>query len=293
MSAPTSYGEVYDRGYRHYEGPRQGRLHAIWALARYSMARALGVKKGWSSKVIPILLYVGALLPVIVVIGVSAFFPAANILDYPGLFATIFLLEGIFVATIAPELLCPDRREGTLPLYFSRAMTRPDYVTGKLLAAGLLTLSISLTPALILWLGKQFLSGTPLQAMRDNAVDLWKILVAGALIALYLGAIGLLVSSFTKRKGVAVGIIILGFTITEAFAGALAMAVRDVKPWNEWVEYLSPSRTAAGLVNQLWPPRGDRPSVGVETSALQISLVMLAVIAVCCLVMFRRYGNRD
>ncbi len=74
MSAPPAtpaYGEIYDRGYRHYDGEREGRLHAIWARARYSMARALGIKKGWTSKIIPILLYTGALLPVIIGIGIS------------------------------------------------------------------------------------------------------------------------------------------------------------------------------------------------------------------------------
>ena len=39
------YGEVYDRGYRHYDGPRLGRGHAIWALVLYSMKRAVVLKK--------------------------------------------------------------------------------------------------------------------------------------------------------------------------------------------------------------------------------------------------------
>ena len=296
MSVPVvpdaRYGEVYDRGYGHYEGARRGRFHAVWALSRWSIARALGLKKGWGSKIIPVLLYVGALLPVIVAIGVTALVPQADFLDYPGYFATIFLLEGIFVATIAPEMMSPDRREGVLPLYFSRPISRPDYVVAKLLAAAILTLSISLAPALILWLGLQLLADAPLATMRDNGGDLGRIVVAGTTIALYLGAIGLLISSFTKRKGVAVGVIVLGFLISEALSGALAFALGDRAPWDEWVVFLSPTRTAAGLVDALWPSP-EAAGFGVGLPLWSIVAVMAGVVVLCCAVMFGRYAGRD
>lgn len=287
------YGEVYDRGYQHYEGGRHGRLGNVWALTRWSMARALGLKKSWTAKVIPFLLYLGALLPVIVAIGVSAFLPGADVLDYPALFATIFALEGIFVATVAPEMVCPDRREGVLPLYFSRPIRRGDYVLAKLVAVAILTLSISLAPAAILWIARQLLAGDPLAAMADNIGDLGKIALAGTLIALYLGAIGLLISSFTKRKGVAVGIIIVGFTVTEGLVTALVIALRDSPPWNRWVEFLSPSRTASGLVQSLWPPERADEAFGTTMPLPVIVAVMAGLVALCCVAMFARYANRD
>ncbi|MFM9106426.1 MAG: ABC transporter permease [Chloroflexota bacterium] len=295
MSAPPAgYGEIYDRGYRRYDGPRQGRLGSIWALARYSMARAVGLKKGWTSKIIPILLYVGSVLPVIVAIGIKAFVPTFNAIDYGTVFISIFLLEGIFVATIAPEMLCPDRREGTLPLYFSRPMTRGDYVTGKLVAAALLTLSIALTPQVILWLGNQLLSGSPLDAMRENLGDLGKVLLAGTAIAFYLGAIGLAISSFTRRKGIAVGIIIVGFTMSQALAAALTIALRDVQPWGEWAGFISPSLTVEALVTGLWPPASGQVSpLAIDAPLASALAVMAAVVALCCAVMYRRYGSRD
>ncbi len=292
-AAPEArYGEVYDRGYGHYDGPRRGRLHGVWALARWSMARALGLKKGLGSKVIPILLYVGALLPAIVDIGVRAFIPEGGLFDYPDYFGGIFLLEGIFVATIAPEMMSPDRREGVLSLYFSRPISRPDYVVAKLLAAAILTLSISLAPAFILWLGRQLLADAPLAAMGDHLGDLGRILVAGGGIALYLAAIGLLISSFTKRKGVAVGGIVLGFLISESLSQALSFALRGQEPWNEWIGFLSPSRTAAGLVEGLWA-LADDARFGVDLPLWTIVAVMAGVVALCCAVMFGRYAGRD
>jgi hypothetical protein len=82
-----------------------------------------------------------------------------------------------------------------------------------------LTLSVSLIPGAVLWLGFQLLEDRPLAAMRDNLGDLGRIAVAGTMIAIYLGAIGLLISSFTGRKSIAVGVIVLGFLITEALRG--------------------------------------------------------------------------
>ncbi|CAA9543060.1 MAG: hypothetical protein AVDCRST_MAG59-1019 [uncultured Thermomicrobiales bacterium] len=294
-TAPDArYGEVYDRGYGHYEGTRRGRLQGVWALARWSMARALGLKKGWGSKVIPILLYVGALLPVVAVIGITAFVPAADVFGYADYFGGIFLLEGIFVATIAPEMMSPDRREGVLPLYFSRPISRPDYVVAKLVAAAILTLSISLLPATILWLGRQLLADAPLDAMRDNLGDLGRIAVAGGLIALYLGAIGLLISSFTGRKGVAVGVIVLGFLISEALSGALTFALAEQGTLTDWVALLSPTRTSAGLVEGLWPTiEGPEFGTFVSFPLWAIGAAMVAVVAVCCAVMFGRYAGRD
>ena len=67
------YGEVFDRGYRHYDGPRLGRNHARRALIGYSVKRAMGIKKSWTAKVIPMFLYIAVSIPVIVSIGIAGF----------------------------------------------------------------------------------------------------------------------------------------------------------------------------------------------------------------------------
>ncbi|HEU0113389.1 MAG TPA: ABC transporter permease subunit [Thermomicrobiales bacterium] len=295
MTAPAAprYGEIYDRGYQHYTGTRLGRRHAIWALSRYSMSRALGLKKSWTAKIIPILLYIALLIPVVVAIGVQAFFaavfPVNNFLDYPAYFGGVFLIEGVFVATIAPEMLCPDRQERVLPLYFSRAITRPDYVFGKLLAAGVLTLTVSLVPAALLWIGRQFLAPSPLAAMRNHLDDLGRIAVAGVLIAFYLGAIGLAISSFTGRKSIAVGIIIIGFLMAEAISGALTFAFENNERARAWLGFLSPTRTTAALVGALW----NVDAGGIDAPLPAIVGVMLAVIAICVGIMYGRYVPND
>jgi ABC-2 type transport system permease protein len=288
-AAPSQYGEIFDRGYLHYDGPRMGQAHTIWALARYSIARALGVRRPWTAKIIPMLLYGAAAIPVLIAIGIRAFVPQFQFLNYPELFGAIFMLVGIFVALIAPEMVSSDRHDRLLPLYFSRPIGRAGYVTAKLLATGLLTLSMSLLPAVALWLGNGLLADDPLAAMRDNLDDLGRIVIAGTLIAFYLGTIGLVIASFTSRKSVAVGIIVLGFVISESLSFAISEAFGEDGALARWAFALSPSRTTGALVAGLF----DVSDFMSNASTLEAIGVMAAVTLICCLVIFAWYQRRD
>lgn len=287
---PVRRGEVYDRGYRHYDGERLGRKHAFAALVRYSMKRALGIKKGWGSKIIPIIVYVAVLIPVIVSVGIKGFLPSANVIPYENLFGLIFGIEGVFVATIAPEMLCGDRRENVLALYFSRAITRLDYILAKLVAAAILTLTVSFVPAAFYWLGLQLLADHPLSAMKDNLGDLGKIAICGVLIAFYLGALGLMVSSFTGRKSIAVAIIIIGFLAISALAVALYLGL-DGRSYRHYVLFLSPSDTARGLAVKLFNPLNR--SRDLAFSAWAYGGAMVATVVAAIGVMLWRYVPED
>ena len=287
-----NYGEIFDRGYLHYDGPRLGIPAAIWALARYSMARAIGIRRPWTAKIIPMLIYAAVLIPVALAIGIRAFVPGFNFLTYGEFFGAIFILEGIFVALIAPEMVSTDRHDKLLPLYFSRPIGRNAYVLAKLLGTGLLTLSVSLVPVIIMWIGNVLLAADPALAFREGLNDLGKIVVAGVLIAFYLGSIGLMISSFTGRKSVAVGVIVLGFVISESLSLALSEALRDQPDIERWMFVLSPARTIVSMVNGLFPLNdGDIDSFAVPFS--QAAGVMVAVMVICSLVMFLRYQRHD
>ncbi|MEZ5126144.1 MAG: hypothetical protein R2826_07845 [Thermoleophilia bacterium] len=256
QSVPSpAYGEVYDRGYAHYEGARLGRRQAFRALVRYSAGRALGRRKKWTSKIIPFALYIIAAGMTAIIVGIQAFvgrFSGEQVLGYAQFFGFIFIIEGLFVATIAPEMLCPDRRENVLTLYFSKAITRLDYVLAKLTAAALLTLTISFVPAALLWLFFNLLADSPLRALGDNIADLGRIAIIGGLIALYLGAIGMAIASFTGRKAIAVVAIIVGYIVTEAIVNSLAQALAD-NPIADWITFLSPAVIINSLAQSLFP----------------------------------------
>lgn len=286
------YGEIYDRGYRHYEGERLGRRHAVGALIRFSIQRAMGIKKKWTAKIIPIILYTVAAGTVLILIGIEAFLPGASndvLWTYADFFAFIFVIEGMFVAVTAPEMLCPDRRENVLALYFSRAITRLDYVLAKLAAMAILTLTLSFVPAGLLWLFRQLLDDKPLSALAANIDQLGRVAVVGALIAFYLGALGLVVSSFTGRKAIAIPVIIVGYVITEALVNSLRVALADYR-WADYLYFLSPANATGNLAFKLFP--GEH-STALPFAWWAYALAMAATIVLACGVMVWRYVPED
>ncbi|MEJ7762051.1 MAG: ABC transporter permease subunit [Thermomicrobiales bacterium] len=281
------YGEVFDRGYQRYGGARLGRGHGVWAVARYSMRRAMGFKKSWSSKVIPFFVYIAAALTAVIPIGIEAFINSEAI-SYPDFFVLLYVLQGIFIATIAPEFLCSDRRENVLSLYFCRAITRLDYLLGKVLGAGLLALTVTLVPALVLWFGRQMLADAPLNALWTNLPDLGRLTFVGVMLAAYLSTGGLMISSFTGRKSIAVAVIIVGFVVVESLVGLLREALEgDVR---QYITFISPSVMASGLSVRTFGP--EKPPDFTFTW-WAYALAMVITILSCFAVMYRRYVHED
>jgi ABC-2 type transport system permease protein len=213
-------------------------------------------------------------------------------MDYPDYFGFIFAIMGAFVATIAPEMLCGDRRENVLALYFSRAITRLDYVFAKLGAVAILTMTISLVPAVLLWLFRQLLADRPIASLRDNLDDLGKILLMGTLIALYLGCGGLMISSFTGRKSIATAIIFIGYAILEGFINALVEVVEGDRTKN-LLALLSPIRLQSEMGEKLFG--GYDPSMAGHSgfrwqvdAAFAVSVILIGI-----LVMLWRYVPED
>ena len=291
-SAPAGrYGEVFDRGYAHYEGKRLGRPQAFKSLVFYSIKRAMGIRKPWTSKILPILLYTAAIIPLVVMIGISAIVPDLEFASYSGYFQGIMTIVGIFVATIAPEMVCVDRREKTLPLYFARAISRLDYVVAKLTATTILTMTMSVLPAVLLWFGRQLVEDSPWKAMRSNFDDLGKVVVVGALIALVLGTSGLAVSATTSRKGVAVTVIILAFIMLTATANAVVEIVDA--DWGRYFIFLSLTDVFNGFMIDFLGSGDSDIAAEANFNAQQYLLFMVGLVIAGVLFIRWRYAQRD
>jgi ABC-2 type transport system permease protein len=257
------------------------------------MKRALGIRKSWTAKILPFLLYTAAVVPLVIMIGVSALVPDAGFASYSDYLAAIFLIVGIFVATAAPEMLCVDRRERTLPLYFSRAIARFDYVFAKIVAMTLLTMTLSMVPSIILWFGRQLVSDSPWQAMRDNIGDLWRVVFVGALIALVLGTGGLMISSFTDRKGVAVTVIVIGFVIVTGMAN-VGLELLEEYDWSRYLILFSIQDTFVAISDHLFRDAADWGAVQQADLSLPLYLgYVLALVVIGILVLRWRYSPRD
>ncbi len=206
---------ILDRGYRPYEGERLGVPAAVRSVARHTAYRALGVHRSGRTKVFPVLVVLCAYLPTLIYVGVAVignrleregvpgrvmarqFIPtyAAN---YGGIVLAILL----FAAFVAPEVLCPDRRDGMLGIYLASPLDRGTYLLGKTLAVvGLLSL-VTLGPPLVLLLGYATQGYGP-SGIAGWLGTLGRILAAGVMVSAVFASVSLAISSVTSRKGVA------------------------------------------------------------------------------------------
>jgi ABC-2 type transport system permease protein len=228
VTAPVgpSTGAVYDRGYRPYEGPRGGRRASRGALWRTSVRRALGLRRDWRQKVFPWTLVAFATVPAVVAV-IAAYaqsrtpFEEIELVDHRDyLDMSVYLL--LFVATVAPDLVCPDRRNRTLPLIFSRPLTGDDYALAKFGAIASLVFAFTLVPQIVLFVGQMFVNADgALDYFTENAEVLWQVPVAAALIATFYAALGLAVAASTSRR-VAGSVAILGILLVTAMVAAIA-----------------------------------------------------------------------
>lgn len=290
--APQRYGEIFDRGYAHYDGPRRGRRGAITSLIGYSMKRAMGIRKSWTAKILPFLLYIAITIPLIIMIGIAAIVPNLEFASYSGYISGIFFIVGIFVATAAPEMICVDRHERTLPLYFSRAIGRFDYVFAKIIAMTLLTMTMTVIPSVLLWLGRQLTAKGVWQAMRDNIGDLWRVFLIGVLIAIVLSCLALMVSSFTRRKGVAITVIIIGFLVMTAFAHAGFNLLSD-REWSRYFLLLDLNGVFQGLSAHLFDDVNNPFVERAAFSVRELVTYMVGLVVVSVIVLRWRYAPSD
>ncbi len=216
-------GEVFDLGYQHYLGPREGRTQARKALWLNGVRTALGLGRGWPSKVLPALLFVAVMIPAVVMSIIASVADFGDVLpDHADYYRVVVVVLTLASAIIAPELLCPDRREGVLSLYLVRPLTTSDYVLGRWLAFFSVSLALVLFGQVILFIGLTLASSDSPEYVRDNWLDIPRFLGAGFVVALFTTTIPMAVSAFTTRRAYAAAFVIVLYVISAPIASGLA-----------------------------------------------------------------------
>ena len=290
----TSAGAVYDRGYRPYEGTRGRRGAATFALYKASMRRALGIRRSWRQKVAPFILLGIVTIPAIVNVGIGYVtrnrfltdrFEIITYREYVGVSAALLL----FVALVAPDVVCPDRRQHVLPLMFARPITGVDYVIAKLGAIATIVFAFSFLPQVVLFVGNMLVSDSALKYFTGHLYVLWKVPVAVALLAIYYAVIGIAISSLTDRRIVA-GASIIGLFLITSITSRIFVGDSEFN-----------GGSPAALINVLRLPLYLRdlifithlepgsPLSGVSNGGLLAIVVYTAVLATGGLVLLRRY----
>ena len=217
-------GEVYDLGYQRYNGPREGRRRAQRAIFENGVRSVLGFGRGPKAKILPLLLFAGAIVPALVIVIILSFIGEEETDFIPGhgdYYSVISIVLLIFSAIMAPELLVPDRRDNIIHLYLVRPLTATDYVLGRFLAFFIIVLALAYSGQVILLGGLLLTSVDPWLYLQENWADIPRFLGAGIVVALFITIIPMAVASFTNRRTYAAVIVIGLFFISSGVADGL------------------------------------------------------------------------
>jgi ABC-2 type transport system permease protein len=205
-----STARILERGYRHYTGPRNNVGGSIRSVFKHTVRACLGLGRPARSKVFPILTIVLAYVPTLVYIGVIVIgnrlqvrnIAARFVSDYANLYQSVVLAVILFAAFVAPEVLCPDRRNGMLGLYLSSPLRRSTYLLAKGLAVLAMVSIVTIGPPLILLIGYSTQGFGP-PGLGQWFLTLGRIVGAGLIVAIMYTIVSLAISSITSRKAAA------------------------------------------------------------------------------------------
>ena len=285
-------GAVYDRGYRPYDGPRGLRGAATIALFKASIRRALGIRRSWRQKVAPFVLLGVVTIPAVVNVGIGYVtrdridkLEIITYRDYVGVSSALLL----FVALVAPDVMCPDRRQRVLPLMFARPLTGVDYVVAKVSAIGSILFAFSFLPQVVLFLGNMLVSDSASDYFTGHLDVVWKVPAAVFLLAIYYAVVGVAISSLTDRRIVA-GAGVIGLLLITSIASGILVG-----------DFESGHGSIAALINIWTLPlylrdlvflghiERDSPLGGVHNGGLFAVVTYIVVLLVGVGVLLRRY----
>jgi ABC-2 type transport system permease protein len=234
-------GTVFDIGYQRYTGVREGRARSRLGIYKDGIRIALGRGRGGRAKILPVafisvLAAVGLIMSLVA--GAANRFAGAgaatrlNLPTHSDLYGIASIIVFVFASVVAPELLCRDKREGTINLYLVRPLTGTDYIVPRW-AAFLTVMTLALwLPQVILFIGLSMSDAHSVDYVIAHWTDIPKFLLAGLAMSVYATTLAMLVASFTSRRAYASVFLVGLFLISTPFTVGTASAVRvEIGQW--------------------------------------------------------------
>ncbi len=234
-------GTVFDIGYQHYTGPREGRGRSRLAVYKDGLRTALGLGRGGRAKVLPWLfiaiLAIIAFIMALVAGAASRMVPNAaeqmNLPSHADYYGIASIILFVFAAVVGPELLCPDRRHGVIHLYRVRPLSGTDYVAARWGAFLTVMTLAAWLPQMILLLGLAGGDAAPIAYLRAHWLDIPRFLAAGLVMAAFATTLALLTASFTTRRAYASVFLVGLFVISTPFTVGMAEEIGGKA--GEWI----------------------------------------------------------
>lgn len=286
---------IHDIGYRHYDGPRLGRAYAVRSLYLHNLRAVYGLGRPGKTKIMPFLLFTIMVLPAAISVAITAI--AASMANARGIplirysAYAIYLqpLIAIFLAAQSPVVASRDLRFHVTPLYFSRPLTRFDYVLAKYFAFVTALMILLATPVTVLFIGAL--------TTRQSHLDTHTLHYLGGLggcvvFALVLAAIGLVVAAFTPRRGFGVTAVMAVYLLSSAAVAAVQGIAESQTKFTvaRWASAFTPFDLVDGV--QVWAFRAQRSSPELPPSGIggpAFAFICAAIVAGSLAVLYARF----
>jgi ABC-2 type transport system permease protein len=266
-------GSIYDLGYRPYDGERLGRRYAINSLFYFSVRQVFGLGRSLVAKLFPFGLATIAAVPALFQLAFAAAAPAEfEAIPPQEYFEIVQIVVALFCAVSAPELAGRDQINRTLSLYFSRALSRGDYVATKLAALAAALFLVIAGPQLLMQVGNALAADDLSAYASDHVEELPAIVLSSLAAGALMACMSLAVACRAPRRAFGTGAVLAFFVLTAAITAILAeITTGDVQ---RYVVLLSPVDVLTGLGYWLF---GAEPAEGMLRTADLHGLVYLAV----------------
>jgi len=276
---------VYKRGYQRYQGELTSRWTRFLTLPRFAWGRLL------EQKMILIVLIASLFWPLCCV----AFIYVSNhselwaglggdlgdFLQIDGRFFRYFMdtqavMAVILAALAGPGLIAPDLAHNGLPLYFSRPLSRLDYVLARLFTLVAMLALVTLFPAAILFAMQGGLAG--LGWLANHWRLPFAVFTGFTLHIVLVSLVALACSAWVKWRTIA-GALVVGFFFILAGAAEILNEVLNVN----WGILFNPARSLYTVWSaMLGVDAGDGPS------AWTCAIALLILSGLVCLVLEKK-----
>ena len=284
-------GAIHDIGYRHYDGPRLGTSYIQRSLFVETLRGAYGLGRSARSKVMPFLLLAVMVLPAVVMGIVTSYFGLDELpVRYPEYVIQLQVTVTIFLASQSPAVISRDLRYRVASLYFSRPLSRRQYVQAKYAAMAVALFILIGLPTTLLLAGA-LLAELPLS---EQLPDYLRAMAGAAIYAVVLAGIGLVIAALTPRRGLGVAAVVGVLLVLSGFQAALSELAAEfgTDRFAAYTGVISPYTLVDGVLTGVFGAEssvGQGPPGAVGTAVfVTVTVLLVAGCYAALVVRFRK-----